>query len=424
VDTHFDLQLAARLAAAVGLGLLMGLERERAHLGEEARFGGVRTFPLIALAGAAAAYAAAASGQPSLMAVVFAAVAALVGLSYFASSRQGDLGITTEVSALISFLLGVLCLQDQVSVAAAIGVTAVLLLALKDTLHALVSRIEARDIEATLRFALITAIVLPLLPDRTYGTPPFDVLNPYQVWLMVVLIAGLNFAGYLLVKWLGAEHGLGLTGLLGGLVSSTAVTLGFAQRSRQHPTECRLLALGVLLAWTVMFARVAGEVAVVNADLLGRVAPALATLAGVALAATLVLRRQSRRATAGTAQVASSQNPLELRTAIRFGLLYAGISLGARAAGLYFGDAGFYAAGALAGISDVDAITLSMANLAAEHPDSAQVAARTIAIAAVSNTLTKSGIALTLGSDSLRRTLLPIALALGAAGIAAVWLAL
>jgi uncharacterized membrane protein (DUF4010 family) len=423
VDEYFDLDLALRLAAAVGLGLLMGLERERAQLGEEARFGGVRTFPLIALSGAAAAYAAAAMELPGLSAVVFAAVAALVVVSYLASSRQGEVGITTEVGALLSFVLGVLCLHGHVSVATAIGVIAVLLLALKDTLHAVARRIEAPDIEATLRFALITAIVLPLLPNQTYGPPPFDALNPYEIWLMVVLIAGFNFAGYLLVKWLGAEHGLGLTGLLGGLVSSTALTLGFAQRSRDHPGEGRALALGILLAWSVMFARVIAEVAVVNRALVARILPALGALLLVALAVTLWLQRKRARS-AGRASVATRANPLELRMAIQFGLLYAAIALGSRAAGLYFGDAGLYAAGALAGISDVDAITLSMANLAAERPESADVAARTIAIAAVSNTLAKSGIVLALGAASLRRTMLPIAAALAATGLAAIWLAL
>jgi uncharacterized membrane protein (DUF4010 family) len=425
VDESFQLELALRLAAALGLGLLMGLEREFAQRGEEASFGGVRTFALISVSGAAAGYAGEALQQPHLILAAFAGIAALVVVSYVASSRQGNLGMTTEVSALLTFVLGALCVHGYVSAAAAIGVVAVLLLALKNALHTLAARIESRDVEATLRFALITAIVLPLLPDRTYGPPPFDVLNPYEIWLMVVLIAGLNFAGYVLVKLMGAEHGLGLTGLLGGLVSSTALSLGFAQRSKAEPGQSRALALGILLAWTVMFVRVIAEVAVVNPALVRRMVPTAGALAVAGLAATFYLHRTRARARGKAATATTpSKNPLELRMAVQFGLLYAAITLGARAAQHFFGDAGLYAAGALAGVSDVDAITLSMANLAAGSPDSAGVAARTIEIAVLSNTAAKCAMVCALGAAELRRTLLPIGVVLGVVGLASMLVAL
>jgi uncharacterized membrane protein (DUF4010 family) len=418
VDSHFDLELAFRLAVAVGLGLLMGLEREWSNREEVTSFGGVRTFPLIALSGAASVYAGHALSLPVLPIAAFAGIAVLVAVSYHASTAQGQFGMTTEVSALLSFVIGALCGEGQLSVAVAIGVVAMLLLALKDSLHSLVTRIEARDIEATLRFALISAIVLPLLPDRDFGPPPFDVLNPFEIWLMVVLIAGLDFAGYLLVKALGAEHGFGLTGLLGGLVSSTALTLGFARRSQDQPAQCNALALGILVAWTVMFVRVVGEVAVVEASLVPRVLPMLAALGVVGLAATAVLHRMRRAAKPATAALDTAKNPLELGSAVRFGLLYALITLGAKAAQEYAGDAGLYAAGALAGMTDVDAITLSMANLVRSNPESAAVAARTIAIAVLSNTAVKCGMVFALGSAPLRRAMLPVAGALAAAGAA------
>lgn len=423
MDETFQLDLAERLAAAVGLGLLMGLERERAQRADEVSFGGVRTFPLIALTGAAAAYAATVMQLPSLALMVFAAIGALVVVSYLAASRQGEIGITTEVSGLLSFVLGVLCLHGNVAVATAIAVIAVLLLALKDTLHALANRIEARDVEAALRFALITAIVLPLLPDRSYGPPPFDVLNPYRIWLMVVLIAGLDLAGYILVKVLGPEHGIGVTGLLGGLVSSTALTLGFAQRSKAHPAQSRALALGILLAWTVMFVRVVAEVAAVNRALVPRVASAVGALTLAGLVAIGLLHR-GRHLAPATASVATPKNPLELRVAIRFAFLFAAITLGARVAEVYFGDAGLYAAGALAGLSDVDAITLAMANLAARSPEHVAVATHTIVIAALSNTGAKCGLVFALGSGPLRRAMAPIAAGLAAAGLVGMWLAL
>ncbi|HVH18344.1 MAG TPA: MgtC/SapB family protein [Myxococcota bacterium] len=425
MDESFHLDIALRLGAALGLGLLMGLEREFAQRNEEASFGGVRTFALISLSGAAATYAGVVLEQPLVTLAGFAGIAALIVVSYVTSSRQGHLGLTTEVSALLTFVLGALCVHGHVSVAAAIGVVAVLLLALKNALHTLASRIESADVEATLRFALITAIVLPLLPDQTYGPPPFDVLNPYEIWLMVVLIAGLNFAGYVLVKLMGAEHGFGLTGLLGGLVSSTALSLGFAQRSKQEPGQSRALALGILLAWTVMFVRVIAEVAVVNPALVRRMAPTAGALAVAGLAATFYLHRTRARARGRAATAtAPSKNPLELRMAIQFGLLYAAITLGARAAQHFFGEAGLYAAGALAGVSDVDAITLSMANLAASSPDSASAAARTIEIAVLSNTAAKCAMVCALGAPELRRTLLPIGALLGVVGLASMLVAL
>ena len=416
MDSHFDLELAFRLAVAVALGLLMGLEREWAHRDESTSFGGVRTFPLIALSGAASAYAGGALALPALPIAAFAGVALLVAFSYRASAAQGQYGMTTEVSALLSFVIGALCSDGRVSVAVAVGVVAMLLLSLKDSLHELVTRIEARDITATLRFALISAVVLPLLPNRDFGPPPFDVLNPFEIWLMVVLIAGLDFAGYLLVKLLGAEHGFGLTGLLGGLVSSTALTLGFARRSVDAPAQGSALALGIVLAWTVMFVRVAGEVAVIEASLLPRVLTFLATLSVAGLAATAVLHYARRSAKPATAALDTAKNPLELAGAIRFGLLYALITLGAQAAQVYAGEAGLYAAGALAGMTDVDAITLSMANLVSSNPENAAVAARTISIAVLSNTAVKCGMVFALGSATLRRAMLPVSGALAAAG--------
>ena len=170
-------------------------------------------------------------------------MAALVISQYLVAALRGNLGFTTEVSALLAFLLGLLCARGHLQLAAWVAVAMALLLALKDWLHRLARRVDAADVEATLKFAIVTLIILPLVPDQSYGPEPLNVLNPYKVWLMVVLISGLNFASYLLIKVIGAEHGIGIAGLLGGLVSSTAVTLGFAA---QPPGE-RFSALGIVL---------------------------------------------------------------------------------------------------------------------------------------------------------------------------------
>jgi uncharacterized membrane protein (DUF4010 family) len=411
-----DIDLALRFAAALGLGLLLGLERQRVQTPATA-FAGVRTFALISLAGAVAAYMESQLGLPWLGLATFAAIAALVIASHVTSAMRGDAGMTTEVSALLAFLVGQLCIQGYVGVAAPITVAAVLLLTLKDWLHRLAERIETADVEATLTFAIITVIVLPLLPDRGFGPPTLEVINPYEIWLMVVLISGVDFVGYILLKVVGAEHGLGLTGLLGGLVSSTALTLGLTQRSQSDPARASALALGIVVAWSVMFFRVLAVTAAVAPLLLPRLAVGLGAPGLVGLAICFLLWSRGRGAP--TASVAARGNPFELATAIRFGLLFGVVTFAAHAAQLYAGTTGLYLAGALAGLTDVDAISLSMARLASSDAARADAAAGTIAIAALANTLVKAGMVLWLGSSALRRVMLPISVAVVAAGAAA-----
>jgi len=414
-----ELNTAWEFGSALGLGALIGLERERTRGGGES-FAGVRTFSLVALFGALAVYASELSGLPWLVGLVFLAILALVVTAYQTTARDGDVGATTEVSILITFFVGSICAWGQVGIAGAVTVVTMLLLALKGWLHNLAERIEASDVEATLKFAIITLIVLPLVPNTNFGPEGLEVINPYKTWLMVVLIAGLNFVGYILVKVLGREHGFGITGLLGGLVSSTAVTLGFSQRSRAEPGLTPVLALAILLAWTVMFFRVVVEVGVVNFSLAQDLAMGMLLMGVVSVGISLLLFRRGR--SEAVAEVQSGHNPFELGDAIKFGVLFAVVIFVASAAQLYFGDTGLYLAGALAGLTDVDAIALSMASLAKQDPASSGVAARTIVIAVISNTMVKCGMAIWLGAPSMRRTMIPITAALALAGIAAAFL--
>jgi uncharacterized membrane protein (DUF4010 family) len=406
------LALALRFAAALGLGVLIGLERERTQ--PETRFAGVRTFGLISLAGAIAAYVDDVLARPLLALALFAGVAALVVVSTVTTARRGDIGITTEVSALIAFLLGFLCVDGNVPLAAGLAVASGGVLALKEWLHGLARRIESADVEATLKFAIVTVIILPLVPNQTFGPPPLDVINPYQIWWMVVLISGVNFASYILVKAVGAEHGIGLTGLLGGLGSSTAVSLGFAQRSRTQPEQGPALAVGILLAWSVMFFRVVLLVAVIAPALAWDLAARLGVVGGVTLVTALLLHRRQEGGV--RASVAAGANPFELGQAIRFGLLFGVVSFVAKAAQVYFGDAGLYLAGGLAGLTDVDAISLSMAQLAQAEPASEGVVARTILIAVLSNTVVKGAMAMFMGAPALRGVMLPSTVAILAVG--------
>jgi len=295
-----------------------------------------------------------------------------------------------------------------------------LLLALKGWLHDLAKRIEPSDVEATLKFAIITLIVLPLVPNTNFGPTGLEVINPYKTWLMVVLIAGLNFFGYILVKVVGREHGLGITGLLGGLVSSTAVTLSFSQRSRVEPGLAPVLALAILLAWTVMFFRVVVEVGIVNLSLAKDLALGMVIMGVVSLVICLLLWRRGR--STEKAELESGHNPFELGDAIKFGALFAVVIFVAKVAQVYFGNTGLYLAGALAGLTDVDAIALSMAHLAQQDPASSGPAARTIVIAVISNTMVKCGMAIWLGAPSMRRTMIPITGALALSGAVAAFL--
>ncbi|MCW5893012.1 MAG: MgtC/SapB family protein [bacterium] len=419
IDPPDDVTLAWRLGAALALGLLLGLERERARE-PDGTFGGVRTFALVTLLGALCAVVQTQLGLPAIATVAFVGLAALLVTSYVATSDRGHLGLTSEITALLAFLLGTLCGSGWIGVAAMAAVASVLLLTLKGWLHRLARHVEPADVEATLKFAIITVVVLPLLPDRPLGPPPFDVLNPQRLWWMVVLIAGVDFVGYVLVKVLGSEHGLGLTGLLGGLVSSTASTLGLARRSRDVPQLARDLALAVLLAWSVMLVRVWILVCVAHPPLAAALVVPLGAMGVASAAICAALWWRTRPQERGN--VAVGANPFELTTALRFGAVYALVLIAVRVAEQRLGDGGLYLAGALAGLTDTDAVALSMASLTATTPAALPAAARTVLIAVLANTATKTALCIALGAPGLRRAIVPAALVLALAGAAAGWL--
>lgn len=415
-------QLFLRFGAALAIGILVGLQREYAH-GDPTRemLAGVRTFTLMALLGCAAAFAADALASPWVFVSIFLVLGAMVTVAYSVTARRGQVGLTTEVAALLTILAGALCYWDYLPLAAAIGVTTTVLLALKLEMKSLVRRITAEDVRATLQFAIVAIIILPVLPNQGIGPPPFDVLNPYRIWLMVVFISGISFLGYILMKVVGSRQGIGLTGLLGGLVSSTAVTLSFSERSQDHPEIASPLALGITVAWTVMFMRVAVEVAALNAALLEVLWVPVAAAAAVGLVYCGFLFLRGRTREEGDLAFA---NPFELGPAVKFGLIYAAILLVARTAQMYLGDTGIYVSSILAGLADVDAITVSMAQLSSGAGGlDLGTAARAVVLALMSNTVVKGGIALSSGSARLRRAILPGFLLMLVTGIVVAFLA-
>jgi uncharacterized membrane protein (DUF4010 family) len=416
----------ASLGLAAAAGLLIGLERERSRGGEaETSFvGGARTHPLLALVGGLAGLLARQLGV-AVVVIPFAALVLLLGLNYAGDVwRDRHRGITSEMAFLLTYLLGVLAvsqglvepLATRVFVVAGVSVVAAALLSAKPALHPLVSRISARDLAAAMRFLIVAVVLLPLLPDRTYG--PLDVLNPFRIGALVVLISALSFAGYAAVRFLGPERGLGLTGLAGGLVSSTAVTLAMAGRARASPELARPAAAAAVLASTVMFARVLVLVWAANASLLPAVAPPVAAAGLGSAVAALVLwpRARGERLRGGAIVV---QNPFELGSALRFALLFAGVLIASKAASSWLGTGGTYLAGVVAGGTDVDAITLSMAHLAGTQI-TLRVAATTVFLGVASNTLVKGTMAVVAGGPGFGRRVLAaqaMALAAGAVGL-------
>lgn len=415
-----ELTLFVRFGTALAIGFFIGLQREFSHGGEGKTIpAGERTFALLALSGALGAMASEQFAQPLIFFGLLLAVGLLVVAGYVFKAQNGHFGMTTEAAILVTVLLGGLCYWNYVGLAIAIGVVTTVLLSIKWETDKLVEALTRQDVIAALQFAAITAIVLPLLPNRSLLPPPFDILNPFQVWLMVVFISGISFLGYVLIKLTGSQNGIGATGVLGGLVSSTAVTLSFARRSVKESKVVLALAVGISAAWAIMFGRIMFQIAVIHAALLSLAWLPLAAsgLAGFVFAAYLIMSQRS----AGRGRVEFS-NPFDLGEALRFGVLYAFILVVARSSQLYLGDQGVLLSSFVSGLADVNAITISLAQLSRDGVVTLQVAAQGVVIAAITNTLFKGLLVFRLGSPSLRRALTPGLLAMLVVGVGVVLL--
>lgn len=399
-------ELFFRFGISAAIGFIIGLQREFAFKEKGGEiFAGERTLALMGLIGCSAAFVADILNLPWAFVAIILLIGGFITAGYFVSAWRGSMGLTTEVAALIVLISGALVYWGYLELAVAMGVTTFVLLSIKLETDILVRRITKEDVYAILKFAVISAIVLPILPDEGLGPAPFDVLNPYKIWLMVVFISGISFLGYILIKIAGTRQGIGITGFLGGLASSTAVTLSFSERSQQQFGLAKPFALAIIVSWTMMFSRVLVEVAALNQVLLGVVWIPMVAAGAVALAYSVYLYFAQRSMEEGEVPLS---NPFELGPAVKFGLLYAGILLVSRAAQMYFGDAGIFASSLISGLADVDAITLSMAELSRGAGElSISTASRAIVLAAMSNTVVKGGIVLFMGSKALRQALLP-----------------
>lgn len=385
------------LAMAGAAGFLIGFEREWTHRveGKSDSFAGARTFTLVAFTGALAGLL----GGAMLAIVAFVLVGALTIIAYRIGAKEphGGRGGTTEIALMSTYLLGLAAAEDLaiVTVLGAVAVTA--LLSLKTEITAIASAMDEREIHATLRFLVISVMILPLLPDKGYG--PYEALNPRDIWKMVVFISGLSFVGYWLTKWLGAERGVILTGLVGGMASSTATTLSLARRARETHGEPAAYAAGVIAANVVMLIRIGILFAVIAPGVVAAILPALGAGTAVGAFAMVAFWRSAKRE--GAVGALELGNPFELKPALVFGAILAVISLAAAFGADRFGEAGLYVVALISGLADVDAITLAAADDARAGAIPANLAASAAMIAAASNIVVKGIMSHTAGGPAL-----------------------
>ncbi|HEV7735571.1 MAG TPA: DUF4010 domain-containing protein [Candidatus Binatia bacterium] len=384
-----------RLLAAVIGGAAVGVEREwSGHAsGPGARLGGIRTFALLGGLGGIAGLLADA-GQAPLAAVLMAGAGALIVAAYVAASRH-DVDGTTEVAAFVVLAAGVAAGIDALQIASGMVAVTCLLLVEKSRLHALVARLDDVELRAGTHFAVMAVVVLPLLPEGPFG--PYGGIRPRALWILVLLFAGLSFAGYVARRIIGPGRGYVMAGLLGGLVSSTSVTLTFARASVGESAMATSLARGVVAACTVMFVRMLAATAILSPPL----APALLPVLLVPALVGTAMAWRGDTVTATTTTPTCPENPLQLRNALQMAALFQVVLMVVELVRTRWGDAGLVTSGALLGLTDVDALTVAMASsVAAGTPTVA--AARAIAVGAAANTVVKLGLVLLLGGSGFR----------------------
>ena len=390
MDFVADYDLLTRLAVALAVGLLIGAERgwQQRQLASGKRAAGVRTYGLVSLFGGLCVLLGEAVGE-WVTAAGFLALAGLAWLSYSEKLKEHvDISATSGVALLTAYGLGALAGAGELEAAGAAAVVVTILLGSKPEMHGLLERADRAEVAAVLKLLLISVVLLPILPDQGYG--PWQTLNPYKIWWMVVLIAAISFCGYVAIRVLGSEKGVLLTALLGGLVTSTATAINLARLGAKRKSGHRLLAAGVLLASGTMFMRMLLVSAVIEPAVAWRLLPAmLGALAGCYGTAFLAWRKAHPQTADDTLL---PKNPFEFWVAVQFGLLLAMIFLLSQALKAWLGSPGLYILAAVSGLGDVDAITLSYSSLVSNGETSLAIAGLGMMIAAASNSVVKGGL--------------------------------
>lgn len=429
------------VVVAIFLGALIGLQREytqqHVHL---KRFGGIRTFILITFFGAILGYLS--PSFDSLFVIVgFIGVILLALMSYlFGYLKYKINSATTEVAAIMCYVLGVMCTTGYVQLAVIFGILIVTFLAFKKRLHGLAKKMERKEIFAVIKFALISLVILPFLPNKNYSPldvpglaevfsglgveasflAQLDVFNFYHIWLMVILVAGISFVGYFLVKLIGSKKSYGILGFVGGLVSSTAVTLSMAAESLKHKKIILPFVLATVIATSIMFVRIIFEVAVVNSDLLPTLLFPMGAMALSGFILAFIFYR--KRSKTKKLKEIEFEQPFAIKPALKFGLFFLLILVVSKIMQFLFGSTGIYVTSILSGLADVDAITLSMASLSKAGGVSNFVASTSIILAAATNTLVKGGMAYFLGGKKFGKVVLGIFVLILAVGAGVLFL--
>ena len=399
MDPQHPLSAYLTLLIALGIGLLVGLERgwEQREIDEGKRVAGIRTFALLGLLGGVSGLLGRELGAV-VVATGFFAITGVVVAAYVVTARvQASYGVTSAVAMLATFALSAAVAVGYPQGAAAATVVMAILLGLKPEMHRWLGRLKRQELVAALQLLLLSVVVLPLLPDRGIGG--FASLNPYRLWWLVVLVASLSFCGHFAIRVLGERRGILVTGLLGGLASSTALTVQFARRGRDHPGGQGLLAAGIALASATVPARMAVEVAVINRELLAAVLSPLLVMAGAGVLGGLVLIWWSRGAQ--DRQLVETA-PFRLTVVLQFALLLALIASAGELIQRYLGDAGIYALAGFSGLAEADAVTVSLASMARGEL-APVVAARAVVLVAMAAALSKTLLATALGGGLLAR---------------------
>jgi uncharacterized membrane protein (DUF4010 family) len=389
--------LFQQLGIALGLGLLVGLQRESVA----SRLAGLRTFPLVTVSGSICALLATTFGGAVIVAG-FIALAGLILAGKYSEIKAGtpDPGLTTEVAMLLMFGVGAYLIGGQRPIAIAVGGGTAVLLHFKGQLHDAVARLSDNDLKAIMQFALISLVILPVLPNQVYG--PYGVLNPRNIWLMVVLIVGVSLSGFIIYKFFGEGAGLLLGGVLGGLISSTATTVSYARRTVYNPESVPSAATVITIAASIVFARVIIEIATVAPSFLPIAIWPLATMMLVIAISACAMWFWDR---SKAETMPTQENPSELKSALFFGILYAVILLAIAFAKERYGSSGLYFVAGLSGLTNVDAITLSTSQMVNLNRIDVDQGWRLIVVAAMSNLVFKALMVAALGH---RRLLVPV----------------
>ena len=400
-----------KLAAALGIGFIIGMQRENSYSRNNSRHpAGLCSFSIVSLCGALSCYL----GEFMDSIVPFVTGLVVVGLllvashvAYGLSNREngGPAGVTTSTALIMIYFLGALCWFNRLLEACILMIVLLWLLAVKRQLHEFAKKLSSEDIMATVKFAVISLLILPFLPNHAFGPPGLEVLNPHTIWLFVVFISGIGFVGYVLIKVVGPGKGIWLTGLLGGLASSTALTLNLVGRSRDNEQYAADFTLGIVLSWSVMYVRLYLIcVFLVPSLALPLLAPLLVPVVpGLGYAGYLKMRESKNHVQKTT----DFNNPFKLLPAIKFGLVFTVVMFLANAARVYLGSGALIACSFLGGAAEMDAVAFSLIDMCRKAALENQSLILALLFASLANTITKGGIVYFLGAKAMRRPIIP-----------------